>query len=212
MVFWTYWCCIDIQEQYFNGCGLGLSVVPSHHEIVTYGKLLSHEFINDHLRKEGLMCHNRLPVPATDVSRKLKSVGSELVKSYPGLYRDVSKQLNITMTMETEVAEIFFSIVNELFKDGITWARIVAMFCIAASLSQDCLQYGNGLAINDIVQSMTFIIDTKLGTWIAQHGGWDDFSRHFRSPHETDALWVMMVVTCASVALVLIIFTDILAS
>ncbi|XP_071950132.1 bcl-2-related ovarian killer protein homolog B-like [Antedon mediterranea] len=174
----------------------GLPLVSSHLEIVNYGKVLSLEFIKDRLRKDGLMYPDSFPVPSTDVSRQLKRVGTELINCYPGLFKDVFKQLNITITTKTSLEGILIPILNELFRFGISWPKMLAMFCIAASLSQECLRHGNGVAINEIVQVLTQFIDKKLAKWIAQHGGWVDFHRHFRNSHQNDVICIVLVLVC----------------
>jgi len=62
-------------------------------------------------------------------------------------------------------------VADEVFRDGVNWGRIVAIFAFGAKLAQYCM--GNGLQqdVDEIVEWVGNYI-SSLSEWICAHGGW----------------------------------------
>lgn len=85
--------------------------------------------------------------------------------------------------------ETFTVIVDEVFSDcNINWGRIIAVYTLLYHLSkkrQDSLFNSDvnvyAMEVKFAIEAGTYI-EAKLGTWIAQVGGWPAFAEHFSEP------------------------------
>lgn len=155
--------------------GLRLPGITSESEITEQAATLCKEYVQNKLKRAGLITTNDLTKSrpkVTDTSRELQYVGYELEQLYPALFKDVCRQLNVNLTSETIVDEIFTEVSTELFVQGITWARVVAMFAVAGAIATECFQQGNVAYVNAVVNCLTNFVRNHLALWISQRGGW----------------------------------------
>ncbi len=108
---------------------------------------------------------------AVRVSRRLREIGDEIQNKYQDEFQDMINQLNLTSAN----AHISFAeVARRLFKNGITWHRIVALLCFGYEIAKHVLR--NGLAgtyMRKIYQLIVdFIVNERIAAWIAQNGGW----------------------------------------
>ncbi|XP_072180449.1 bcl-2-related ovarian killer protein homolog B-like [Diadema setosum] len=182
--------------------GLGLPWEAREEDVKEQSSAICKEFIHSKLKrlgflggsaKSGLRASMSIRgQKASPVCRELQVIGSELERLYPNLFRDITKQLNVTISSEATVEQVVFDIGNAIFKSGITWAKIVAFFVVSSALSVECLQQGNGIFIHSVTVWLTRYVQTKLVKWIAQQGGWVDLLRTFkRKRRDTSGYWVM---------------------
>ena len=108
---------------------------------------------------------------AVRVSRRLREIGDEIQTKYQDEFHDMINQLNLT---STNVYKSFSEVARRLFKNGITWHRIVALLCFGYEIVKHVLR--NGLAgtyMRKIYQLIVdFIVNERIAAWIVQHGGW----------------------------------------
>lgn len=103
---------------------------------------------------------------------ELQLISNELDRQYPNLYRDIASQLNVTISSKRIVEEVFHDIAREIFKDEITWVRIISLYMVTSSLVIECLLQGNGVYMQFIFNYFKEFVRTDLATWMLQHGGW----------------------------------------
>uniref|UniRef100_A0AAU7NIB2 BCL2L4 n=1 Tax=Paracentrotus lividus TaxID=7656 RepID=A0AAU7NIB2_PARLI len=182
--------------------GLGLPWVAREDEVWDQTAVYCKEFIHSKLKRLGYMGGSakngvRGSVAArgqrvSAVCRELTLVGSELERMYPTLYKDITKQLNVSISSEQVVEQVLFDIGDAVFKSGITWAKIVAFFVVSSSLSVECMQQGNGIFVHSITVALTRYVQTKLVRWVAQRGGWTDLLRTFRRKrNDSGIVWLL---------------------
>ncbi|PIK40885.1 putative bcl-2-related ovarian killer protein-like B-like [Apostichopus japonicus] len=126
---------------------------------------------------------------------ELQLISNELDRQYPNLYRDIASQLNVTISSKRIVEEVFHDIAREIFKDEITWVRIISLYMVTSSLVIECLLQGNGVYMQFIFNYFKEFVRTDLATWMLQHGGWGDLVRTFHGHWLTDYPVLLMAVT-----------------
>lgn len=106
------------------------------------------------------------------ISAKIIEVGELLESSYPHLYNNVSKQLKVKLRSEAIVGDIFRNFGRELFRDGVTWGRIVSLFAFAAAISTDCITQGRPELVKSVLSCVRLYVLDHLAVWIRRQGGW----------------------------------------
>ncbi|XP_012730620.2 apoptosis regulator Bcl-2 [Fundulus heteroclitus] len=111
--------------------------------------------------------------PHADIHRVLREAGDELERLYQLDFAEMSQQLYITRdTARTRFAEV----VDELFRDGVNWGRIIAFFEFGGTVCVECAsKEGMSSQVDNIAEWMTEYLNGPLGSWIQDNGGWDAF-------------------------------------
>ncbi|XP_010222578.1 PREDICTED: bcl-2-like protein 1 [Tinamus guttatus] len=104
-------------------------------------------------------------VPAADVRQALKEAGDEFERGFS----DLPSQLHIT---PGTAYQSFEQVVNELFRDGVNWGRIVAFFSFGGALCVESVDKEMRVLVGRIVAWMTTYLTDHLDPWIQENGGW----------------------------------------
>ncbi|XP_073705181.1 bcl-2-related ovarian killer protein homolog B [Garra rufa] len=153
---------------------------PTEKEFVCQSKELCRDFIHSRLIREGLSwskVESDLPEPhgaLADVSIVLLKLGDELECMRPYVYRNIAKQLNISVAVEAVVSDAFLSVATEIIVMGITWGKVVAIYAVAAGLAVDCVRQGHPVVVHAIVDSLGEFVHRNLVPWLRKRGGWGD--------------------------------------
>ncbi|CAL1579669.1 unnamed protein product [Knipowitschia caucasica] len=151
-------------------------------ELVSQSKALCKDYIISRLNQNGLgwskaelkfSCSNAI----CEVSVVLLCLGDELECIQPGLYRNVARQLNISVAMENMVSDAFIGVATEIFSTGITWGKVVAMYAVAGALAVDCVKHGYLNCVYVIVESLGQFVRKYLVHWLKRRGGWMDITK-----------------------------------
>ncbi|XP_010783866.1 bcl-2-related ovarian killer protein homolog A, partial [Notothenia coriiceps] len=155
----------------------------SEKELVSQSKALCRDYIVSRLNQNGLGWSktelNLSPSNATlaEVSLVLLCLGDELECIQPSLYRNVARQLNISVAMENMVSDAFIGVATEIFSTGITWGKVVAMFAVAGALAVDCVRNGYPTTVQIIVDSLGQFVRKFLAPWLKRRGGWAEMTK-----------------------------------
>ncbi|XP_030258545.1 bcl-2-related ovarian killer protein homolog B-like [Sparus aurata] len=155
----------------------------SEKELVSQSKALCKDYILSRLNQTGLgWSKAELNLSAsnaalTEVSMVLLCLGDELESIQPSLYRNVARQLNISVAMESMVSDAFIGVATEIFSTGITWGKVVAMYAVAGALAVDCVRQGHPTTIHIIVDSLGQFVRKFLAPWLKRRGGWVEISK-----------------------------------
>lgn len=114
------------------------------------------------------------------ISAKIIEVGELLETSYPHLYNNVSKQLKVKLRSEVIVGDIFRNFGRELFREGVTWGRIIALFAFAAAISSDCITQGRPELVKTVLSCVRLYVLDHLAIWIRSQGGWINIREKFK--------------------------------
>ncbi|CAG5896714.1 unnamed protein product [Menidia menidia] len=152
-------------------------------ELVSQSKALCRDYILSRLNQNGLGWSkseiNFSPCNAAlaEVSLVLLCLGDELECIQPGLYRNVARQLNISVAMENMVSDAFLGVATEIFSAGITWGKVVSMFAVAGALAVDCVRQGYPTTVHILVDSLGQFVRKFLAPWLKRRGGWVEITK-----------------------------------
>ncbi|KAM3865680.1 bcl-2-related ovarian killer protein homolog B [Diretmus argenteus] len=151
-------------------------------ELVSQSKALCRDYIHSRLNQYGLgWSKTELNLPTSnaalsEVSLVLLCLGDELECMQPSLYRNVARQLNISVAMEHMVSDAFIAVATEIFSTGITWGKVVSMYAVAGALAVDCVRQGQPATVHTLVDSLGQFVRRFLVPWLKRRGGWDEIT------------------------------------
>ncbi|CAN9512481.1 unnamed protein product [Ophioblennius macclurei] len=100
-------------------------------------------------------------------------------------FSDLSSHLDIT---PDTAYHSFKSVMDELFKDGINWGRIVGLFAFGGVLCVECVEKDMSELVSRIADWMTMYLDENISPWIESQGGWDRFVEIFGRDAAAEAM------------------------
>ncbi|XP_076435607.1 uncharacterized protein LOC143275413 [Babylonia areolata] len=145
--------------------------------LVEETKLLTENYIFHRLNSKGLMTKrvSVATVARSSIADDLNAAGQELERLYPRVYTDVSRRISMTMTSAQIVRRALTSVLENIFRSGVTWARLVAMVAISAAFAEECVVQGHPNFVQDVVMCVGHFVATRLSDWLMKQGGWDSF-------------------------------------
>lgn len=128
------------------------------------------DYIAFRLRKVNMTWNEcpALPEPGS-VQRTMQVLGEAFEERYTEVYQGMTNQLHLA---PNTAHGSFTTIVNELFRDGIGWGRIVALVAFGGALAVQCIQKEMPGLVNEVVDWVSEYIDSHLMSWIQEQGGW----------------------------------------
>ncbi|XP_018586767.1 bcl-2-related ovarian killer protein homolog A isoform X1 [Scleropages formosus] len=156
---------------------------PTDKELVSQAKALCRDYIHSRLNRANI----GWPKPDQNLSgsggslREVSSVllwlGDELEYLRPSVYRNVARQLNITVASESVVSDAYLAVATEIFSTGITWGKVVSLYAVAGALAVDCVRHGHPAMVHTIVDCLGEFVSKSLVTWLKRRGGWVDITK-----------------------------------
>lgn len=178
--------------------GLSLKQMPKIAETVEQSKILCEDYIYSRLselaRDRDMTLEHPSPL-VTDVSLEIQLIGARLEATYPDLYQNISRQVNLPLRSEAAVRKALVSIGDFMFKHSVvTWGRIVALFAVVSGIAAECVQNGNPELIWTVVMLFSELIEKHVAAWICRQGGWVEITKAFRTNKATRDLWTLTMV------------------
>uniref|UniRef100_A0A1I8J681 BCL domain-containing protein n=1 Tax=Macrostomum lignano TaxID=282301 RepID=A0A1I8J681_9PLAT len=177
---------------------------PSQEELAEEGRRLCRAYISHRLQRSGLLTQKLADsllsaAAVTDggpASQELRLVGEQLEAMYPDLYKNVHKQLNITMHSEDVVRRTFAMFAEQLCSGGVHWGKIVALFAMAGAFAVDCVQQGRQEFVSRIVDCFGAFVAARLTDWLRKQGGWviPEVTRDAKRESDRTWFWLMLSV------------------
>ncbi|KAJ7412882.1 Bcl-2-like protein 1 [Pitangus sulphuratus] len=124
---------------------------------------------------------------AADVRQALREAGDEFELRYRRAFSDLTSQLHIT---PGTAYQSFEQVVNELFRDGVNWGRIVAFFSFGGALCVESVDKEMRVLVKRIVSWMTTYLTDHLDPWIQENGGWTALVNETNETSESLKFWV----------------------
>ncbi|XP_076322177.1 bcl-2-related ovarian killer protein homolog B-like isoform X2 [Tachypleus tridentatus] len=161
---------------------IGWRAKVSHNDVVTQARNLCGRYLRYKLRSCGPVHRNlglqRLIKISNDLV--LSGVGEQLLyltgfleRQNPHLFRSVMDCVGVqSLDSETSVLNLFQAVSDEILRQGISWGRIVALYCVAGGLALDCVRLGHPEYVLNLVQGMGSVIEGDVAAWIVYQGGW----------------------------------------
>ncbi|XP_006892791.1 PREDICTED: apoptosis regulator Bcl-2 [Elephantulus edwardii] len=111
------------------------------------------------------------PVPPV-VHLTLRQAGDDFSRRYRRDFAEMSSQLHLT---PFTARGRFATVVEELFRDGVNWGRIVAFFEFGGVMCVESVNREMSPLVDYIALWMTEYLNRHLHAWIQDNGGWDAF-------------------------------------
>ncbi|XP_073754180.1 apoptosis regulator Bcl-2 isoform X2 [Callorhinus ursinus] len=108
------------------------------------------------------------PVPPV-VHLTLRQAGDDFSRRYRRDFAEMSSQLHLT---PFTARGRFATVVEELFRDGVNWGRIVAFFEFGGVMCVESVNREMSPLVDNIALWMTEYLNRHLHTWIQDNGGW----------------------------------------
>lgn len=145
-------------------------------------------------------------IPMAAVKQALREAGDEFELRYRRAFSDLTSQLHIT---PGTAYQSFEQVVNELFRDGVNWGRIVAFFSFGGALCVESVDKEMQVLVSRIASWMATYLNDHLEPWIQDNGGWDTFVELYgnnaaaesRKGQERFNRWFLTGMTVAGVVL-----------
>ncbi|NP_001139563.1 BCL2 family apoptosis regulator BOK S homeolog [Xenopus laevis] len=157
---------------------------PTDKELVSQGKAICRDFIQARLQRAGFGwskpehgMSNTSGSRLAEVSTTFLRLGDELEYMRSTVYRNIARQLNISLTSETILSDAFLAVAAEIFTAGITWGKVVSLYAVAAGLAVDCVKQSQPALVLTIVDCLGEFIRKTLVTWLKRRGGWADITK-----------------------------------
>ncbi|XP_019397797.1 PREDICTED: apoptosis regulator Bcl-2 [Crocodylus porosus] len=113
------------------------------------------------------------PGPAPQaVHLTLRQAGDDFSRRYQSDFAQMSGQLHLT---PFTARGRFVAVVEELFRDGVNWGRIVAFFEFGGVMCVESVNREMSPLVDNIATWMTEYLNRHLQNWIQDNGGWDAF-------------------------------------
>lgn len=103
------------------------------------------------------------------VKTALQESADEFEMLFRRAFSDLSSQLDIT---PDTAYHSFKSVMDEVFRDGVNWGRIVGLFAFGGVLCVECVEKDMSELVSRIADWMTMYLDERLSPWIQSQGGW----------------------------------------
>ncbi|XP_051685351.1 bcl-2-related ovarian killer protein isoform X2 [Oryctolagus cuniculus] len=151
---------------------------PTDKELVAQAKALGREFVHARLLRAGLAWsapERAAPAPGgrlAEVCAVLLRLGDELELIRPSVYRNVARQLHISLQSEPVVTDAFLAVAGHIFSAGITWGKVVSLYAVAAGLAVDCVRQAQPAMVHALVDCLGEFVRKTLATWLRRRGGW----------------------------------------
>uniref|UniRef100_A0A8C9YFX3 BCL2 family apoptosis regulator BOK a n=1 Tax=Sander lucioperca TaxID=283035 RepID=A0A8C9YFX3_SANLU len=160
-------------------------------ELVSQAKALCRDYIHSRLNRAGIGWSKPEHGLAAsggalgEISSVLLWLGDELEYLRPNVYRNVARQLNITVASESIVSDAFLAVAADIFSTGrhvglmpgVTWGKVVSLYAVAGALAVDCVRHGNPAMVHTIVDCMGEFVRKSLTSWLKRRGGWVDVTK-----------------------------------
>ncbi|KAJ8360914.1 hypothetical protein SKAU_G00174390 [Synaphobranchus kaupii] len=150
-----------------------------------------------------------LPSPSglEAVKEALRDSANEFELRYSRAFSDLSSQLHIT---PATAYQSFESVMNEVFRDGVNWGRVVGLFAFGGALCVECVEKEMSPLVVRIADWMTVYLDNHIQPWIQLQGGWERFAEIFghdaaaesRRSQENFKRWLFAGITLATGVLI----------
>uniref|UniRef100_A0A8C8IPZ9 Bcl-2 Bcl-2 homology region 1-3 domain-containing protein n=1 Tax=Oncorhynchus tshawytscha TaxID=74940 RepID=A0A8C8IPZ9_ONCTS len=181
---------------------------PTDKELVSQAKALCRDFIHSRLNRTGIgwsKAEHQLSASGGtlgEISSVLVWLGDELEYLRPNIYRNVARQLNITVASESVVSDAFLAVAAEIFSTeysiyGITWGKVVSLYAVAGALAVDCVRHGHPAMVHTIVDCMGEFVRKSLVSWLKRRGGWADITKCVVNTDPSFRSHWLMSATCA---------------
>ena len=100
----------------------------------------------------------------------LQSCVVKMLERHSMVFSGMMQRLHIDRSVKFR--EGFCEIAEELFKDEVTWSKIVALFAFGARLAQHCREHHMEDLVEDVAVSLATFAHERITPFLQSEGGW----------------------------------------
>lgn len=107
------------------------------------------------------------------IGRQLAEIGDDIQRRYQTEFDEMIKALDGELTDAETSFDTFRRVAMRLFRDGINWGRVVALFLFGYRIAVEKISHGVSGFVRQVVNWICrFLVLNNITRWIADHGGW----------------------------------------
>jgi BCL2-like 1 (apoptosis regulator Bcl-X) len=106
----------------------------------------------------------------------VRLLGDEFHRRYTDVFEDMLLRLEIT---PSTAHNSFQGVVQELFRDGIRWGRIIALVTFAGELAVECHKFQIPQLVGAIADWAATYMESFLDVWVHNNGGYSEIVPYF---------------------------------
>lgn len=145
----------------------------------------SNHHSNNHSNHRNSHSHRRHHLGGVDpVQRAMRASGDEFERRYRSAFAQLPAQLQVS---QATLRARFSDVLDELFRDGVNWGRVVAFFAFGGALCAECVDKELPGLVSSVASWMTSYLEDRLLWWVDDNGGWDAFVELYGNGVGTDA-------------------------
>ncbi|CAH1788200.1 unnamed protein product [Owenia fusiformis] len=150
-------------------------------------RFLVADYVKYRMQRQGYEYNcNQLPHP-TRINQVLRILGDEFEQKYRSNFEDMRNQIHIT---PDTAQQCFLQIIAELFRDGVRWGRVIALFAFTGTIAAQCVEQEMPSLVDNIVDWSSNYVNTHLMSWINENGGWDGLIQFYEGGNKIqDQQW-----------------------
>jgi len=107
----------------------------------------------------------------------LRHCVDKMLERHSRVFGGMMVRLNIDRTIDFRQG--FAEVAEELFRDAVSWSKIVALFAFGARLGQHCRESGRDELTEEVAGSLAFFARERITPFIREQGGWETLSQVF---------------------------------
>jgi len=142
---------------------------------------------------------SRLATSHTEVC--LRQCVEKMLERHSMVFGGMMVRLNIDR--DVDFRQGFTEVAEELFRDAVSWSKIVALFAFGARLGQHCRE-SPGLEdlVTEVAASLAEFAASRLTPFVREQGGWDTLCTVFPVERDVESqLWRGLLVLGLSLGL-----------
>ncbi|KFD66493.1 hypothetical protein M514_05724, partial [Trichuris suis] len=135
--------------------------------------VISCDYIGHRLARAGFLWDDCPILPEVNKTALcMRAMGEVFEDRYKTNFDDMS--YSIRMCPSTAYPK-FLAVCQELFKGGVRWGRLVALYSFGGCLALECVEKGMPEMVSSIADWVAMFTEEQLSNWISENGGWDGF-------------------------------------
>ena len=100
----------------------------------------------------------------------LQACVMKMLERHAIVFNSMMKRLNIDRSVDFKQG--FYEIALELFKDVVSWSKIVALFAFGARVGQYCRENDLSEIVEDIAFNLADFANERITPFVREEGGW----------------------------------------
>lgn len=171
--------------------------------------VMANDYIKYRLEIVGMNWYGCPDLPdVTDARLTMRILACDFEQRYHSEMVAMIRELNITVYT---IYPIFKGLVEQLFRDGINWGRIIALYAFGGALALDCaVNDERRTLVGQVAEWIAIFTRNRLEPWIQLSGGWSAFVSWYEEDISTTRYHTLFGLISGSTLIIAIVLTRML--